>query len=76
MKNQKQRELPLQFSEKVRSRPISNLTFVCGYTKGGFTLRSKTKETLKLSNLIGRQQNFGPKKSTLGSGSKVILKVI
>ena len=34
-------------------------------------LGSKTKEIMQLSNLLGQEQSFGPKKFKLGYGSKV-----
>ena len=43
----------------------------CTSSKGGFTLGSNFKETLKPSYLIGREQDFGPKEFTPRSRSKV-----
>ena len=40
---------------------------------GGFTLRSNTKETTQLSDPIDQEHKFGPKESTLGFGSKILL---
>jgi hypothetical protein len=43
----------------------------CTSSKGGFTLGSKIKETLKPSDCIGGEQYFGPKEFTPRSRSKV-----
>lgn len=39
--------------------------------KGGFTLGSMTKETPRSSDLIGRENVFGPKEFMLAARSKV-----
>ena len=40
---------------------------------GGFTLRSNTKETPQLSDLIDQEHKFGPKEFTLGYGSQDLI---
>ena len=49
------------------SRPLAR---VWSGLQGGFTLRSKTKDTPKLNNHIGQEPNFGSEDNTLGFESK------